>query len=160
MPTATPTLHPYAAAKAAGRDPYKVRDLSLAEFGRKELRLAEQEMPGLMALRKQHAGQRPLAGARIMGSLHMTIQTAVLIETLVDLGADVRWVSCNIFSTQDHAASAVVVGRPESGGTAPGRRRSSTMAGMRRCSCTRASNSRRPGRCRRSTPMPIRKSGV
>src|ERR671914_124699 len=88
MPTATPTLHPYAAAKAAGREPYKVRDLSLAEFGRKELRLAEQEMPGLMAIRDEYAGKKPLAGARIMGSLHMTIQTAVLIETLVDVGAD------------------------------------------------------------------------
>lgn len=96
---------------------FKVADLSLAEFGRKEIRLAEQEMPGLMALRERHRGQRPLAGAKIMGSLHMTIQTAVLIETLVELGADVRWVSCNIFSTQDHAAAAVVVGRPESGGT-------------------------------------------
>ncbi len=100
-----------------GRPPFKVADLSLAEFGRKEIRLAEQEMPGLMALRKRYAGKRPLAGAKIMGSLHMTVQTAVLIETLVDLGADVRWVSCNIFSTQDHAAAAVVVGRPESGGT-------------------------------------------
>src|ERR671931_411483 len=94
----------------AGRLPFKVADLSLAEFGRSEIRLAEQEMPGLMALRARYAGQRPLAGAKIMGSLHMTIQTAVLIETLVELGADVRWVSCNIFSTQDHAAAAVVVG--------------------------------------------------
>jgi adenosylhomocysteinase len=109
--------HPFAAAKAAGREPYKVADLSLAEFGRKEMNLAEQEMPGLMALRKQHGASKPLAGTRIMGSLHMTIQTAVLIETLTELGADVRWVSCNIFSTQDHAASAVVVGRPETGGT-------------------------------------------
>src|SRR3982750_3882667 len=109
--------HAFAAATAAGREPYKVKDLSLAEFGRKEIRLAEQEMPGLMALRKQHAGKKPLAGARIMGSLHMTIQTAVLIETLVELGADVRWVSCNIFSTQDHAAAAVVLGRPETSGT-------------------------------------------
>src|SRR5438105_903708 len=117
MPTVTEKLHPFAAAKAAGREPYKVKDLSLAEYGRKEIRLAEQEMPGLMALRKQHAGTKPLAGARVMGSLHMTIQTAVLIETLVELGADVRWVSCNIFSTQDHAAAAVVVGRPETGGT-------------------------------------------
>ena len=74
-------------------------------------------MPGLMALRQRYAGQKPLAGARIMGSLHMTVQTAVLIETLTELGADVRWVSCNIFSTQDHAAAAVVVGRPETGGT-------------------------------------------
>src|SRR5213076_2892542 len=117
MPTVSETLHPFAAAKAAGREPYKVKDLSLAEYGRKEIRLAEQEMPGLMALRQQHGARKPLAGARIMGSLHMTIQTAVLIETLTELGADVRWVSCNIFSTQDHAASAVVVGRPETGGT-------------------------------------------
>src|SRR3954453_22191828 len=99
------------------RPPFKVADLSLAEFGRKEIRLAEQEMPGLMTLRERYTGKRPLAGARIMGSLHMTIQTAVLIETLVDLGADVRWVSCNIFSTQDHAAAAVVVGGPQTGGT-------------------------------------------
>ena len=97
--------------------PYKVADLGLAEFGRKELRLAEGEMPGLMAIRKRYEGKKPLAGARIMGSLHMTIQTGVLIETLSLLGADVRWVSCNIFSTQDHAAAAVVVGRPETGGT-------------------------------------------
>jgi len=117
MTTITETLHPFAAAKAAGREPYKVKDLSLADFGRKEIRLAEQEMPGLMALRRQHTAKKPLAGARIMGSLHMTVQTAVLIETLTDLGADVRWVSCNIFSTQDHAAAAVVVGRPETGGT-------------------------------------------
>ena len=82
MATAVEKLHPFAAAKAAGREPFKVRDLSLAEFGRKEIRLAEQEMPGLMALRAQYAGKKPLAGARIMGSLHMTIQTAVLIETL------------------------------------------------------------------------------
>src|SRR6187551_3938623 len=110
-------MHAYEAAKQAGRVPYKVADLNLAEWGRKELRLAEGEMPGLMAIRKRYAGKKPLAGARIMGSLHMTIQTGVLIETLADLGADVRWVSCNIFSTQDHAAAAVVVGRPESGGT-------------------------------------------
>ena len=89
---------------------FAVADLSLAEFGRKEIRLAEQEMPGLMALRAEYRGQKPLAGAKIMGSLHMTVQTGVLIETLVDLGADVRWVSCNIFSTQDHAAAAAVVG--------------------------------------------------
>src|SRR6185503_6990594 len=93
------------------RPPFKVRDLSLAEFGRKEIRLAEQEMPGLMAIRAEYKGKQPLKGAKIMGSLHMTVQTAVLIETLVDLGADVRWVSCNIFSTQDHAAAAAVVGR-------------------------------------------------
>ncbi len=92
---------------------HKVADLSPATvaFGRKEIELAEHEMPGLMAVREKYAASKPLAGARIMGSLHMTVQTAVLIETLVDLGADVRWVSCNIFSTQDHAAAAVVVGR-------------------------------------------------
>lgn len=89
---------------------YKVADLSLAEFGRKEITLAEHEMPGLMALRREYTGVNPLKGARISGSLHMTVQTAVLIETLADLGADVRWASCNIFSTQDHAAAAVVVG--------------------------------------------------
>ncbi|GAA3970084.1 adenosylhomocysteinase [Thermobifida alba] len=89
---------------------FKVADLSLAEFGRNEIRLAEHEMPGLMAVRKEFGSQKPLRGARIMGSLHMTVQTAVLIETLVELGAEVRWVSCNIFSTQDHAAAAVVVG--------------------------------------------------
>lgn len=86
---------------------YKVADLSLADWGRKEIAIAETEMPGLMALREQYAGQKPLAGARIAGSLHMTIQTAVLIETLVELGAEVRWASCNIFSTQDHAAAAI-----------------------------------------------------
>ncbi len=95
----------------AERPPYKVRDLALAEWGRKEIRLAEQEMPGLLAAREEYGPQQPLAGLKVMGSLHMTIQTAVLIETLVDLGADVRWASCNIFSTQDHAAAAVVVGR-------------------------------------------------
>ena len=117
MATAVLTPHPFAAARAAGREPFKVKDLNEADFGRKEIRLAEQEMPGLMALRAQYGATKPLAGARIMGSLHMTIQTAVLIETLDALGADVRWVSCNIFSTQDHAAAAVVVGRPETGGT-------------------------------------------
>src|SRR6266513_5777454 len=101
----------------ADRPAFKVKDLSLAEWGRKEIRLAEQEMPGLMATRDEYRGKQPLKGAKIMGSLHMTIQTAVLIETLTDLGADVRWVSCNIFSTQDHAAAAVVVGRPDTGGT-------------------------------------------
>ena len=89
---------------------YKVADLSLAEFGRNEIRLAEHEMPGLMAMRAQHSESKPLTGARITGSLHMTVQTAVLIETLTALGAEVRWASCNIFSTQDHAAAAVVVG--------------------------------------------------
>jgi adenosylhomocysteinase len=109
--------HPFAAARSTGREPFKVRDLDLATLGRNEIRLAEHEMPGLMAVRAKYAKEKPLAGARIMGSLHMTIQTAVLIETLDILGADVRWVSCNIFSTQDHAAAAVVVGRPEAGGT-------------------------------------------
>ncbi|MDR0941044.1 MAG: adenosylhomocysteinase [Bacteroidales bacterium] len=90
---------------------FKIADISLAEWGRKELDLAEIEMPGLMAIRKEYSGKKPLAGAKIMGSLHMTVQTAILIETLVELGADVRWVSCNIFSTQDHAAAAVVVGK-------------------------------------------------
>jgi adenosylhomocysteinase len=92
------------------RDDYKVADLSLAEFGRKEIALAEHEMPGLMAMRREYGESKPLSGARITGSLHMTVQTAVLIETLVALGAQVRWASCNIFSTQDHAAAAVVVG--------------------------------------------------
>ena len=94
----------------AEKTDYKVADLSLAEFGRKEIRLAEHEMPGLMATREEFAASQPLPGARITGSLHMTIQTAVLIETLTALGAEVRWASCNIFSTQDHAAAAVVVG--------------------------------------------------
>src|SRR5579871_6365022 len=86
---------------------YKVADLSLADFGRKEISIAEHEMPGLMSIRNKYAQSKPLDGVRITGSLHMTIQTAVLIETLVDLGADVRWASCNIFSTQDHAAAAI-----------------------------------------------------
>ncbi|MFM8854231.1 MAG: adenosylhomocysteinase, partial [Acidimicrobiaceae bacterium] len=94
----------------AARKDYRVADLSLAPFGRKEIHLAEHEMPGLRALRKEFGASKPLKGARISGSLHMTIQTAVLIETLVHLGAEVRWASCNIFSTQDHAAAAVVVG--------------------------------------------------
>src|SRR3954463_6664810 len=86
---------------------YKVADIGLADWGRKEISIAEHEMPGLMAIRKKYAKEKPLAGVRVTGSLHMTIQTAVLIETLVDLGADVRWCSCNIFSTQDHAAAAI-----------------------------------------------------
>ncbi|MCH9650544.1 MAG: adenosylhomocysteinase [Deltaproteobacteria bacterium] len=113
----TETEAPSVATGATPRLPFKVADLSLAEAGRRELRLAEQEMPGLMALRAQYGETKPLSGAKIMGSLHMTVQTAVLIETLTELGADVRWVSCNIFSTQDQAAAAVVVGRPETGGT-------------------------------------------
>jgi adenosylhomocysteinase len=102
---------PAPAKPSSVRPPFKVKDLSLANWGRQEIRLAEYEMPGLMALRSEYKGKKPLAGARIMGSLHMTIQTAVLIETLAELGADVRWVSCNIFSTQDHAAAAVAVGK-------------------------------------------------
>src|SRR5882672_2490004 len=96
---------------------YKVADMKLADWGRKEISIAEAEMPGLMSIRKKYATEKPLKGVRVTGSLHMTIQTAVLIETLVDLGAEVRWASCNIFSTQDHAAAAVAVGRtgtPES----------------------------------------------
>src|SRR5471032_2234896 len=96
----TATLNPTAAE-------FKVADLSLADCGRKEISIAEFEMPGLMSIRKKHAASKPLDGIRITGSLHMTIQTAVLIETLVDLGASVRWASCNIFSTQDHAAAAI-----------------------------------------------------
>ena len=95
------------APPATKRPPFRVADMSLAAWGRKEMILAEAEMPGLMALREEHSGTKPLAGAKISGSLHMTLQTAVLIETLVDLGADVRWASCNIFSTQDHAAAAI-----------------------------------------------------
>src|SRR5256712_10264116 len=109
MPSAAVSeVHAFEAAKKVGREPFKVKDLSLAEFGRKEIRLAEHEMPGLMALRRENADVLPLKGARISGSLHMTVQTAVLIETLVALGAEVRWASCNIFSTQVHAAAAVV----------------------------------------------------
>src|SRR3982751_6444037 len=110
-----PTRKAPGASKAAGLQSggsleFKVADLSLAEWGRKEIMLAEQEMPGLMAVRAEYARQQPLKGLKIVGSLHMTIQTAVLIETLTALGASVRWCSCNIFSTQDHAAAAVVVG--------------------------------------------------
>src|SRR4026209_1542060 len=94
-----------AAAPTSARLPFKVKDLALAELGRKDTRLADPAHPGLRALRAKYGAQKPLKDARIMGSLHMTVQTAVLIETLVDLGADVRWVSCNIFSTQDHAAA-------------------------------------------------------
>src|SRR5581483_8462869 len=97
---------------------FKVADLSLDGFGRKEIQLAEHEMPGLMAVRREFAETQPLRGARITGSLHMTVQTAVLIETLVALGAEVRWASCNIFSTQDHAAAAIAVG-PEGTAEAP-----------------------------------------
>ena len=123
----TQTLTPPTAKSAGGKRPaleFKVRDMDnlakfreAAEWGRKELMLAEQEMPGLMACREEYGPQQPLKGLKIVGSLHMTIQTAVLIETLSALGADVRWCSCNIFSTQDHAAAAIAVGRPENGGT-------------------------------------------
>src|SRR5688572_19248947 len=112
--TMTQTLMPpkktTPASDYAGKLEFKVRDLSLAEWGRKEIMLAEQEMPGLMAVREEYAKQQPLKGLKVVGSLHMTIQTAVLIETLTALGAQVRWCSCNIFSTQDHAAAAVAVG--------------------------------------------------
>ncbi len=114
MPVSTAKKKPVLKAVPAPGPDHRVKDLSLAEWGRKEIDLAEKEMPGLMAVRREYARKRPLAGQRITGSLHMTVQTAVLIETLVDLGAEVRWASCNIFSTQDHAAAAVVVGR---GGT-------------------------------------------
>ena len=96
-----------AAVHAGAKKDYKVKDISLADWGRKEIEMAEKEMPGLMALRQEYKGKKPLKGARIAGCLHMTIQTAVLIETLVDLGAEVRWSSCNIYSTQDHAAAAI-----------------------------------------------------
>ena len=132
---------------------YHVRDMSLADFGRKEIDIAEMEMPGLMATREKYGPDKPLAGVKVMGSLHMTIQTAVLIETLVELGADVRWCSCNIFSTQDHAAAAIAAaGVPvfawkgrlwkntgiallklSLGRMVPGRIKSLTMAGMQRC---------------------------
>src|SRR5258708_28586605 len=94
-------------ANSKTKQDYKIADISLADFGRREISIAEKEMPGLMAIREKYAPQKPLAGVRITGSLHMTVQTAVLIETLVDLGAGVRWASCNIFSTQDHAAAAI-----------------------------------------------------
>src|SRR3979411_533428 len=93
--------------KTDTKQDYKVADINLADFGRKEISIAEKEMPGLMSIREKYAASKPLAGVRVTGSLHMTIQTAVLIETLVDLGASVRWASCNIFSTQDHAAAAI-----------------------------------------------------
>ena len=142
---------------------YKVADMKLAEWGRKEITVAEQEMPGLMSIRRKYAKTKPLAGVRVTGSLHMTIQTAVLIETLVDLGASVRWASCNIFSTQDHAAAAIAAAgvpvfawKGESleeywwctdqalshpGGLGPATR-SSTTAATRRCSSTKATSSK------------------
>src|SRR5688500_19267154 len=105
MATAVNEAHAFDLAKKANREPFKVKDLNLAEFGRNEIRLAEHEMPGLMALRARYAGKQPLAGAKIMCSLHMTVQTAVLIETLTALVVVVRWLSCIIFSTIDHSAS-------------------------------------------------------
>src|SRR5215470_9695741 len=110
MPAITKTNGKKTAAangKARVNNDYKVRDISLADWGRKEISVAEQEMPGLMAVRQKYGAQKPLNGVRVSGSLHMTIETAVLIETLVELGASVRWASCNIFSTQDHAAAAI-----------------------------------------------------
>src|SRR5256886_14432971 len=101
MSTTTTTVEPRT------QQDYKIADINLAEWGRKEISIAEKEMPGLIAIREKYAPEKPLAGVRITGSLHMTIQTAVLIETLADLGASVRWASCNIFSTQDHAAAAM-----------------------------------------------------
>ena len=95
------------ATQSTQKADFKVRDIALADWGRKEISIAEKEMPGLMAIREKYAPEKPLAGVRVTGSLHMTIQTAVLIETLVELGAKVRWASCNIFSTQDHAAAAI-----------------------------------------------------
>ena len=116
---------------------FNVADLTLADYGRKEIELAEHEMPGLMAMRERYGASQPLKGARVAGSLHMTIQTAVLIETLVALGAQVRWATCNIFSTQDHAAAAVVVGNgtvddPRARRCSPGRARRSPSTGTRR----------------------------
>src|ERR1700689_4351821 len=100
-------MSPITIDRTAAAPAYKVADLSLADWGRKEISIAEHEMPGLMSIRRKYSKDKPLAGVRITGSLHMTIQTAVLIETLVELGGDVRWASCNIFSTQDHAAAAI-----------------------------------------------------
>ena len=120
---------------SADQLPYQVADLSLATFGRKEIQLAEHEMPGLMAVREEYAPSQPLRGARITGSLHMTIQTAVLIETLTALGAQVRWASCNIFSTQDHAAAGLRSARTaprttrRASRSSPGRARPSRSTG-------------------------------
>src|SRR4051812_41856894 len=105
--TTSPNLMSTTATLTTKHTDFQVRDISLADWGRKEITIAEQEMPGLIAIRQKYAASKPLQGVRITGSLHMTIQTAVLIETLVALGADVRWASCNIFSTQDHAAAAI-----------------------------------------------------
>src|SRR5262245_47810814 len=108
MPTLTkPTAKKAAIGNGKSRNDYSVKDISLADWGRKEISVAEQEMPGLMSIREKYGSQKPLSGVRVSGSLHMTIETAVLIETLVELGASVRWASCNIFSTQDQAAAAI-----------------------------------------------------
>ena len=114
---------------AVTTEDFKVADLSLADYGRKEIELAEHEMPGLMQTRAEYADAQPLKGARITGSLHMTIQTAVLIETLVALGAEVRWCSCNIFSTQDHAAAPSAHRRGRASPSSPGRARRSRSTG-------------------------------
>lgn len=128
---------------------FKVADLSLAAFGRKEITLAEHEMPGLMAIREEFAASQPLAGARITGSLHMTVQTAVLIETLAALGAQVRWASCNIFSTQDHAAAAIAVGP---NGTPRTRRASPSSPGRARPSPSTGGAPSRPSPGRTRPP--------
>ncbi len=146
---------------------YKVADIALAAWGRKEIAIAETEMPGLMALRHKYAASKPLTGARVTGSLHMTIQTAVLIETLVALGAQVRWCSCNIFSTQDHAAAAIAAGGvpvyawkgetlEEYWWCTEQVVKSWTMAAMPPCWFTRASNTKRPAPCLPPRPMTTR----
>src|ERR1051325_559952 len=116
MSVTTERINAFEEARKAGREPFKVKDLALAEFGRKEIRLAEQEMPGLMAVRQRYAAKKPLAGMQIMGSLHMTIQNAVLIERCGEGGADLRGVSCNLCSPEAQAAAAVGGGSPETGG--------------------------------------------
>ena len=124
---------------SADKPPFQVADLSLAAFGRKEIQLAEHEMPGLMAVRAEYAPSQPLRGARITGSLHMTIQTAVLIETLKALGAEVRWASCNIYSTQDHAAAAIAAtGTSADVRTTRRRSRRPSRCGSRACRASRA----------------------
>jgi adenosylhomocysteinase len=117
-----------AARKLAPTPDYHVKDIGLAAFGRKEISIAETEMPGLMAVREEYGAEQPLKGARIAGSLHMTIQTAVLIETLQALGADIRWVSCNIYSTQDHAAAAIAAAGIPVFATSPAPRKRSTSS--------------------------------
>lgn len=119
----------------SGKEDFKVKDISLADWGRKEIVMAEKEMPGLMALRAEFGPKKPLKGARIAGCLHMTIQTAVLIETLTELGAEVRWSSCNIYSTQDHAASAIAAaGVPVFAGRGKLKRNTNGVFARRSCS--------------------------